>query len=411
MSTLLTCLLALVAALPAADFEQDDTVFLADGKTRKGRVIYEDATKLILLKGSKRTEIPLDEVTDVDAVSRHLTSLLQRLADGGPLPQQSANELVELARFAEQGRLPGEAELLRYAALLVDPENELALEDLDGRVRKDEPQVKVGRDWIPTAELAEPREEWKDRWQFATTHYTIQSNQGLPAVIAAAFDAERFYQDFYAFFGRPLGIVEPVEQMMLRLHADEASFPEPGDGRRGFFDPEDRSVAVDARGPGWGERMVHELTRQLFYMTSEFSRSARGRVPRWLQEGFGVAFSAGRSGEPGLAEHDPLALAPDAIRLHAGARDTYDLDRVIVFTYEDYEAQDQQALKYAQSYTLLHTCLVAGNGELRTPLMNFLASAYDGKGGPTDFEDLLGVDEDELEERWAEHLAWLVSQI
>jgi len=411
MPTLLTCLLTLFATFVTLDDREQDVVYLTDGKSREGRVVYEDSTKLILLKGSKQTEIPLDEVTEVDAVSRNLASLLERLRDAGPLPQQSANGLLELARFADQGRLPGEAQLLRYAALLVDPDNELALEELGGRVRSGEPQLKHDRSWIPTSELGAPVEEWKDRWSVSTTHYELQSNQALPDVIAAAFDAERFYQDFYAWFAKPVQIIEPVELMKLRLHADEGSFPEPGDGRRGYFDPSDRSVAVDVRGPGWGERMVHELTRQLFFMTSQFSRKARGEVPRWLQEGFGVAFSAGRSGPPGLASHDPLALAPDAIRLHANASDPYDLDRVIVFTYEDFESKDMQALKYAQSYTLLHTCLAANNGELRTRLLEFLHAAYKGRAGPSEFEELIQLDDEELAELWREHLAQLVTQI
>ena len=80
----LIALLLLAGVVAADDFSQEDTVFLKDGKTRVGRVRYEDDDILVLRRGTKHTEIPQAEIADVDAVWRHLPDLLQRIASAPP---------------------------------------------------------------------------------------------------------------------------------------------------------------------------------------------------------------------------------------------------------------------------------------------------------------------------------------
>ncbi|GJM20773.1 MAG: hypothetical protein DHS20C15_06880 [Planctomycetota bacterium] len=412
MFSLLPCLLACLCALPVdEDREETDTVYLLDGKTREGRVVYEDADTLVLLKGTRETEIPQAEIQDVDAIGRHLNALLDRIQAAGPLPQQSAANLLELARFADQARLPGEARLLRYAALLADPHDEAALDALHARTRGDSSQIKLGKRWVDTRELREPIGKWKDRLSVSTTHYALESNQALPQIVAAAFEMERFYRDFFALLAKPVQLREPDEIMHVRLHADEGSFPEPGDGRRGFFDRTDRSVAVDVSGPGWEARVVHELTRQLLFQTSQRSRRASGEVPSWIEEGLAVSFASGRSGPPGLGEHDPTALAPHWIRIHAAAPRPFALDRVLVFSFEDFVSTLDQDLKYAQAYTLMHTMLASRGGQLRDEFLAYLHSAYLGQASNKRLRELLGVSDDELAELWQRHLNELLTQI
>lgn len=408
---LLATLLLGLAAAPD-DERQADTVFLLDGKSRTGRVVYEDPQTLILRRGSKDTEIPQAEIKEVDAVWRHLPDLLERLAKLGPLNGAAPAELLELARFAEQARLPGEAEILRLAALLRAPDDTDILDTLGLRTRKSGTQFKLADTWRSMGELGTPPENWKERWKLRTTHYELQSNQALGDALAAALDAERFFIAFYALLAEPVELLETREPMELRLYVDEKAFPEPGDGRRGFFDESDFTVYVDVRGEGWPERVVHELTRQLIFETSLNSTRARGEVPRWIQEGLAMAFANGRRGSPGDAAYDPAALHEDAVRTQWRAgEDTYDLSQVLVFSYVDFAAKQKQDLKYAQAYTLLHTLLWGDDGKQREAFLRFLRSAYAGQGSPSDLQDELGLDKDEIDELWVEHMSRLVRQL
>lgn len=397
-------LLLLAALTLGGEIREDDVVYLNSGKSAEGQLVYHDDQRLVLRKGSREEVIARGDVKSVDARSLTLDDLLERTAALGPLASAPVDGLLELATFAANGRLAGEARLLRLRALLTDPANAPALEALGGRVRGKTPAVKLEGDWIDVDQLEKHAEgRWKDRWTFDTLHYELQANLPLDAAIAAAFDAERLFDAFYELFGTELELREPYELMDVQIHADDGSYPEPSDRRRGSFDPSDRILHVNAATGGWEPAFVHELVRQLCYETTERARSGRGKVPRWLAAGLGESLASGLGGTPGELTFDLGSVNYTHLRRHGQSDDPFDLNRVVSFTDEDFTGGADLDLKYAQSYSLVQFCLYGDEGIHHEGFVEFMRHCWQGKSSISTFREDLGIAKTvEFERAWLE---------
>src|SRR6185436_7242146 len=84
MSLPLAMLLGL-ACLLHGSASAADRVTLKDGKTLEGRVVFEDASRLVLRVGTKERELPTSTIERVRSAERSLRPVLERwekLADG-----------------------------------------------------------------------------------------------------------------------------------------------------------------------------------------------------------------------------------------------------------------------------------------------------------------------------------------
>ncbi|MFT7462351.1 MAG: hypothetical protein ACI9EF_000691 [Pseudohongiellaceae bacterium] len=404
MPLLAATLIVLCVAAPPSDDRrpeaEDDVVTLTDGETHTGQVVYSDETVVVLRKRTRETVFTLDQVEDVNSRVASLGQLLQRMDDGGPLSRYSRDALLELAAFAEHSRLPGEARMLRQLALISEPENEAVNEALGNVLRNKKWTTRRGNDWIKTSQLAEGDEKWKDRWTLNTAHYRLSSNLPLGDAIAAAFDLERLYSAVFQLLAPQVQLREPQEIMEVQLHGDKKSFPEPGSGRRGLFERDDRIAYVNAISRPWHYQLAHEATRQLLYMTTQRAVNGKGDLPIWLDIGLAEAFATGMSGRPGQRAFDPHSRDRTRYRLQATAEKPYKLSRVITFSDDDMLAQQLQTLRYAQCYTLVNFLLQANEEEHSQAFFDFVRSAWKGQASPSRFEKDMGQKDDELQEIW-----------
>ena len=404
--SVLAALLAL-ALIPFAqqDVREDDVIYL-DGKKKpkEGQVVYEDDSALVLRTGSREKRYLLADLTEVDSRVRNPDALLDRIEALDDIHTAPVESVLELAALAEDGRLEGESALLYMAVLAQEPENEVALDALGARNKRGGWSIKLGGDWWPTDSLDEGAERWKDRYEFTTAHYVFETNLPLPAATQAALDAERLYRAFFDLFEEALDLRESFELFRVELHADETSFPEASDQRGSQFDANERIVHVRARGSKWRVNLIHELTRQVAYYTTEQTADARGKAPPWLAVGLALAFSSNLGGEPGRTTFDVGSVNREAFRTHANARKPFDLDRVLVFANEDFATTFELQQKFAQCYTLLHFLMFGAGGNHHDGLLKYMRTSWkDGRIAEGDFEDALDEDDKVLQKAWHEY--------
>ena len=409
MTPILLAVLLLVLPQERRDELELDRVQLRDGGQLEGQVAYEDAESLALRRKSRITWIDRAEIVQVDARVRSLDELLDRLDALGPPGHRPQSGLLELARFALHSRLPGEAQLLAIEALLGDPESAEAAELAGAKWRRERWELELG-ERAPLSELIESGRPWKDRLALDTAHYHLETNLPLEVALGAAIDLERTQRAFQGVLGRELKLLDPRELMRVHLHADRASFPQPGSGRKSSFDPQDRIARALVELPPWRENMLHEAVRQLLFYTSRREPNAKGEVPFWFDVGLAEVLSLGSSGPLGAVRFDPGRVDATYVRAQSKARDPFSIERVLVFEPIDLDSHDDQLLKYAQSYTLVHFLLFGGDLDLRGAFLDSLRQAWDGKGGPSRFRKAIGVDLDELGERWTAYVATLAGR-
>jgi hypothetical protein len=404
------CVASLLA--PGDDVIETDTVFLNNGKSLTGRVVHEGDEYLILRKGSRDKEVLRADIQDVDSRVRNLHALLDRLEDIGPGGAADANAMVELARFAESGRLVGEARALYLRALLADPSHEAALAALGCRERKKHWSYKHGSKWYRTDELRTAVDSWKNRWTLESVHFQLLTNTPLDDAINTLIDLERFYRAFFAEFQQELTLLDPDEVLEIHSHGDDKSYPQPSDGRSAWFGSSDRITHLNATRKPWREGLFHEATHHIFHMTTVRSRSGKGSIPPWLDEGLAVAWQTGLRGDLGYSDFDLSSIEARYFREQTGADKPYGFSRVLAFTTGDYFASKNPTLKYAQSYTLVHFLMYGNGGDRREVFMDFLRSAYEGKSSSTDFRDIIGYkSKDKFEEEWFESVAETASRL
>lgn len=365
----------------------------------QGRVVYEDDARVLLQDGSRTTEIARRDVKELRsraALSR------STLAEWNALAPTDVPGLVTLARSARERDLLEESDLFAWHALVLDPRSEAA-HQLLGHVRRGEAWgFTEGTRRIAFDDRDAAHADFGSAWRFAAPHWSVRTNLPLANATTIALDLENAYQAFFAEFGRDLELRELLAPIGADVHADKASFPEQVGGRTAWFDREREVLVVDAsRGLVRGS-MFHEAAHALLHATSTRARNTPGAIPAWLDEGLAeyLAYSLSGDAEPGRARFQTSLSAKRWFELHAGAKDRYDLGRVLSLSSGDYTASVEADLKYAQSYTLVHYLLHGDGGALRPRFLAFVRGAYQGQGSPTHFKKALGGDVAALERGW-----------
>ena len=154
----------------------------------------------------------------------------------------------------------------------------------------------------------------------------------------------------------------------------------------------------------WRYQVTHEVVRQLFFFTSRREVNARGVVPRWVSAGVAEAFATGVGGQVGFTTYDPESPDRARFQLHALADKPFSLTRTINVAQLDFEALQDQSLRYAQCYTLFHFLMYGGDEERRTAFLDYMREAYLGKATPSRFKKIMGGDLDALEEEWTAYV-------
>lgn len=400
----------LAAALPAAPASQDDGpdhVILKNGRRVDGRVVYEDDRELVLRRNARETRYQLKELQSFESVVRNLGELLRRLRE--VRPEDGPLQVLMLADWAAGSGLPGEARLLYYRVLELDPENRPAHIALGHREEDGVWRWPLDRKWFRRDDLFVERLDWRHAWEVSTTHYDIRSNAELEQIVTIALDLERFYAGFYRTFGE-LELREPWERLGVRLHADSRSYPEIGDDRPAYFVPAENRLYVNLATHSPSHSMFHEATHQLLYATAEQGPRARGEIPPWLGEGLAEFMATSVRKERGETFLDLGRPAFHHFREQVASTKPYRLGRVLQFGVGDFLASSHSQLKYAQCYTLVDFALQADGGEHRDGFMDFMEEVYRGRGSAKQFLRSLGLREDDCEERWKAHVEWMAQE-
>ncbi len=393
-----TCLTIAALLLPVGDERPLDHVVLNDGTPLQGRVVLENANQVVLRIGSRDRVLERSEVRSVEsrlAVWREAMERWQLLDD------EDATKIADIGTFAARVGLAEEARVFAYRALTVDPESKVARELLGHEKKsKDWGFREDGRRWT-WKDRVKKSETFRTAWELETTHWIVRSNQPLADATNAILDLECVYEIFFDQIAREVGAYHVDAPLRAEIHADATSFPELG-GSRGFYDPSQRVLILNATNGVDRGLLVHEAIHQLLAATAELSRGGKGAISPWLNEGLAEYFRATTSGKPGRLVYDANAIDARSMRSQEHASETYKLSRVLTFDSGDYRATSRQDLKYVQSYTFVHFLIAADGGRYQGRFFDFLRSAWNGQGSSSNLEEALGAKVDAIEKGWVQ---------
>ena len=392
-------LVLLALALSALATHAQDTVDLNDGTHIEGRVIFENDKKVIVRVNSHDRELERGDVKRVDSLAGSLRLVLGRW-DGAA---NDAAATLDLARFCKSKGLTGEAAVFAYRVLAADGKNEEAHVLLGHDKRGDGWVVRDGDRRYSYFELGATRKDWRRAWEFETTHYKLVTNMELAAACDLALELELFYRAFYDWFGKELELHEVVKPMLCEVHADRDSYPN-ANGRLAYYDPE-RDTVYELAATGLVlDVLIHEATHQILHDSALELHKSSGDVPGWLDEGLAEYMSGDRAGDPGHGAYDQQGKIAEHFATHRGARKPYDLDRILNFSAGDFSGTSKTDLKYAQSYTLVHFCLLGDSGAHRADFLDFLRIVYDDKGSAATFESAMKAKGRAFEKAWTAYV-------
>jgi hypothetical protein len=389
---------SLILAVAASDVRALDRVTLKDGKTIEGRVVFEGPDRIVVRVGTKDREIPTADVAEVRSRARDAREVVLSWEKLSP---EDAQGRLDLAQFAREHDLEGEARLLALSVLSKDPASEAAHVFLGNEKKLGAWRIKVGSHSIPFDRWVESRHDFGETEPMPSSHFLLRTNVPLDAACNFALEMELFYVAFMEWFRPELDLYEVVEPIAVHVHADNKSYPG-GSGRKGFFDPQANTVFADVSEGYALDILIHESTHALLNATAARTKEARGSIPSWIDEGLADYMSFSREGAFAHPRYARAGGNRQYFAMHAGARKPLDLSRVLALSTPDYTLSPIMGLAYAQSYTLVHFCLHGGGGAYRAKFFEFLRSCYRGKSSSTDFKAAMKIDVKPFEAEWLE---------
>ena len=398
--------LLLAAFAPTLSEDQEDVVQMLDGKEHRGRVVFEDEERLVMRRGSREFELAQADIEEVQSLERSQAFLLNHAL---VIPEKSIRDLSDLARLCEARGLPGMGSLYNYKILLTDPDDEAAHERLDHRKRSKQWTGPLDGKWHRWHELIELRRDWNKAWEFETTHYSLRCNLDLDTAVDAALDLERFYLFFHEVLGSPLDLRGVASPLDVHLHGDSKSYIEVGDGRLGWYDTVSRTVKVDGSRGRPRNALLHEATHQLLEVGKNGLIDAGSVVPAWVGEGLAEYLAMSLVGNPGEAQFKAGRLANAHVYAHANAEEPESLDNILALSTSDFLTPKRAALRYAQSYTLVHFCMHGANERYRVDFLDYVRTTREGKGSSSSFKSRVAGDPEAFESAWTAYVTQLSS--
>jgi Peptidase MA superfamily len=402
---------AIAASSPAiaapGDDRIPDRVELSNGAKIEGRIVFEDANRILLQTGTGEKSFDKKNVKSSRSRARLHDDLFDRWL---ALDDQHLSGVLDLARMAKQTDLREDSECFAARALLLDKSSPEAHDLLGHRKRGSTWDLEFRKDrWLSFEKVLAIRDDWGDAFDLASMHYVVRTNFGLTQEVEAALDLESFYRAFFELFGQDLELREVLDPMTVEIHADKKSFPPIASGRTAYTDTARNWVEIDAsasatNGPDLRE-LIHEATHQLVAALTVHSFSgAGGAVPGWLGEGLAEYVAGGMGGLSGRRKFSQGSLLPGHFAVHAAAKAPYELSRVLNFEADDFVASSKSDLKYAQAYTLVQFCMEGDGGKYRKGFLEYLRGVWRGKKSVPDFRKAMKVDEAAFEKAWIAHV-------
>ncbi len=399
---MIAALLATFLATTPTLGDETDLLIFADGKQQACRVLLETESKVVYRARNKTSEISRAALKDIQSVERSLGTFLLRFAR---VDVRDVEALVELALFAEESFLSGEAHNTWIRILTLDPENEQAWTKLGGVKRRDGWELRVRGHFYTLEELRTRASDWQNALELRTAHFLVRTDGSPERALDLALDVERAYLTFYDVFGKPLQLYTFDEVPEIHLFNDPKDFrAPPRPGQPAWFERSGNVLHVNGqlateRGP-----IVAEFSEALIFNAFRRTLAKTGEIEPWAREGLKQAFASAIRPDPGRVVFD--FNTPHAPHFQAQASDAkpLSLTQVLRAGFTSFDSGSDQARYAAQAYTLLHFLVFFENQKYRMGLANYLRESYLGKGGASNFLEALGVDEKTLEGQWTSYV-------
>jgi len=325
-----SALLLLAPLAQAGEKDLRDLVITQDGREHRGRVIERfGEEELVLYEGTRKREIPQEDVQTVVATRDRLASWIAGHVQG--LPPEKEWALVEQA---EELALPEMARLQAYQTLLADPEHAGAHEYLGHQRGPRGYRWPAGKRWVSREEHAEHIREWPDRFVLESEHWVVETNTSVEQAVQCLFDLELLYLRWMDELAEDLDAGEDVlekDELKMTMHVfaardDEGYTSFYNSEREPHYDPS-RQVMTARGNPnlsftfyeGSSPRPVDFFdvaVQQLMYSTLVLSRRS-GFLPvdiltrnaHWVELGMGYWLGRQLTGSPGYAR--PIEFHPE----------------------------------------------------------------------------------------------------
>ncbi len=382
-----------------------DRVEMIKGKPLEGHIVKVNDKDLILRVRSKRKAIALEDIKSYVSINEELSSVMPDLGVVSRALETAG--LSQLAKSCQKRGLIGEANLVWWSVLRLEPDNEEAHLALGHKRVKRGWKFRMAERVTYMDKVSELRPRWGKAFELSTTHFDVRSNMPWFDTVKAALMAEQIYVLIYHSLGNEFEMYWPTERMELHFHGD-GSFP--GGSRfkgqvnlgahRAIFDAEEGCR------PWFLARHLSELI-----LTEAIREEAEptANFPMWLKIGMEEYIQA----ILGFDENDGdvIKFNPDNRHIlnhqtHKAAKKPFGLARVLNFGEGDFKDEDND-LQRAQCYTLFDYCLNGEDGALDAPLRQYFSGVKLGKASSTDFKSAFGIRRSKAEDKFAK--AWVDS--
>ena len=382
--------------------DDTDVVVFADGKQEVCRVLLETDFKVVYRAKNKTSEVSRAALKDVKSVERSLREYLVRF---NKAKADDVAALAELAIFAEENFLPGEARNTWIRIVGLDPENEQAWTKLGGVQREGTWQLRVRGRFYTLDELKKRVSDWPNALELSTAHFLIRTDGPPDRALDLAIDVERAYLTFYDVFGKPLELYVFDEVPEINIFSDPKDFrAPPRPGQAAWFERGGNVLHVNAQLAADRGTVVAEFTEALIFNAFRRTLAKTGEIEPWAREGLKQAFASAVRLDPGAVVFDFEVPHKPHFEAQASDPKPLSLSQVLRAGLASFDSGSDQARYAAQAYTLVHFLAFYENQKYRLGLANFLRSSYLGKGGTSNFFEAVSADEKTLEEQWTSYV-------
>jgi hypothetical protein len=400
---MLNALFLSLLPLLAGDRKEPDLVVLENDKEVECRVLFEGEEEVVYRAKKKEHRAKRAEVKEIHSLERSLREFLDRYEK---VSLTDIGALSELALFAEESFLPGEARNMWIRILLLDGENEQAWTKLGGVKGRKGWRLQVRGRFYDLEELRTRVSDWKNAMELSTAHFLLRTDADPLRALNASIDVERAYQVFYEIVGRPLKLFIFDEEPEIHIYADSKNYPNPpNQGQRVWFSPGENTLQVDgSANPSPGE-IVAEFTQCMLF--NSFRRSAdtkTGEMEPWARQGLMSAFAVAVRPDPGRVKFEFEPPHRPWFRQVANDREALGLARILTAGRASFDAGTDAERYHLGAYTLVHFLAFHQDGKYRQGFATFLQDSFLGKGGKAQFLDTVGAKEAELEAEWKEYV-------
>ena len=399
-------ILALFGALTAVGQAQEpplDEVHLQKkSKPLEGRIVHVDSNRIVLREKSRVREVDRVDVKEFTSINEELIAIMPELKQVTTALQTTGME--SLAKTCAERGLAGEARLVWWSILRLEPENEAAHLALGNRQARGNWQARLTKRWWTMDKVRSEEPKWRDGYELSTAHFDIRSNLPWFETVRAAVMAEEIYVGLYQSIGDQFGMYWPSRRMTLHLHGDNSYGG--GADLRATVDLDSRRTEFDFEEgfqPWLFARHLNELLlAEAFWEQGD----GRANLPTWMLIGMEESMQA----ILGLGETASAVIRfnPDQDHghnraVHAAAKKPYGVSRVLNFNDGDFRNADNE-LQRAQAYTLFAYCMHGESKQYREGIMRYFQLALEGRGSISDFQNCLEFKNKralkEFEEAW-----------